>query len=281
MKPIRLFIGSDFHCGHEVGLTPPAWNPKYDIPELQRMSNYRAYLWDKFSSGIAQFMPFDVGVFNGDLIDGRGAKIGGTEAIFVDREDQCKMASDVIRFVGAQENYITRGTDYHVGEIESWENLIAKETNSDRIGDILKINIRGLRLNVRHHISTSQVPHTRATALLREWLWDALWSDAQEEYSRADVIIRSHAHYHISVSQPGMLAMILPGLQGYGTRYGERRLAGMIHFGFVVMDVVSKEDFSWQAKTYHFPLPPETVVSIGSLPPNPLTSPQPTLTVYG
>lgn len=258
-KRLRVLCAADFHCGHEIGLTPPQFNPSWEDQRLQRMHAYRATQWEYFKQGLEDYGPFDIAILDGDLIDGRGMRIGGVEELLVDRMAQVRMATAVIEEIAAPEVYIARGTDYHVGEIEDFEDSIANNVGAKRIGDILKIDINGLLFNVRHHIGTSQVPHTRATALLRDWLWDVVWAAQQNDFDRADVIIRAHAHYSLAIDQPGMLAMILPGLQGYGTRYGERRLSGVIHFGFVVFDIGGKEDFTWRRVTYPFPIPPKTV----------------------
>jgi hypothetical protein len=255
----RVLIVSDTHCGHDVGLTPPKWNPQYpEFPALQKMSDYRAYLWDRFKTELDEWRPFDVCIANGDLIDGRGERIGSTEEIFVDREEQVQMATEVLETVGAKELYITRGTDYHVGPYENFEDTVGKNLNAVRVGDILNIEVAGMLFNVRHHIGGSQVPHTRATAILREWLWNIVWAST-EEFPKADAVIRSHVHYHIAVQQPGSIGLITPGLQGYGTRYGERRMSGLIHFGFVLFDITSKEDYAWTSRIFPFPRPPVTV----------------------
>ena len=255
----RVLILSDTHCGHEVGLTPPKWNPQYpEFPALQKMSDYRAYLWDKFKSELDEWRPFDVCIADGGMIDGRGERIGGTEEIFVDRVQQVEMAAEILETVRAKELYVARGTDYHVGPYENFEDGIGKLVDVTRTGDVLNIDIAGLMFNVRHHVGGSQVPHGRATALLRDWSWNIIWSSMQE-FPKADVIIRAHVHYHLAVDQPGSLAMTTPGLQGYGTRYGERRLSGLIHFGFILFDINSKEDFAWTKRIFPFPRPPVSV----------------------
>lgn len=253
-KSTRVLAIGDFHCGHEVGLTPPGWNPQYERPELQKGSDYRSYMWDRFSSVIRSYGPFDVCIANGDLIDGRGEKIGGTEEIFVDRDKQILMATEVLETVKAKEYYITRGTDYHVGPYENFEDTIAKNIGARAIGDVLKIDVGGLMFNAKHHIGGSQSPQGRATALLREDTWDALWA-IKKDFVRADVILRSHVHYFLAVTMPDMLIMTLPGLQGYGTRFGERRMSGIIDFGVVVFDVAGKDNFTWKPILFPFPTP--------------------------
>lgn len=249
----RVVVVSDFHCGHEVGLTPPGSNRFAD-----HSSEYRTYMWDRYVETIEELKPIDVLIANGDLIDGRGERAGSTELIVVDRMAQAEMAADCIRVTNAGSVYVLRGTDYHVGYEESWENLVAERTGAARIGDIISLDVNGLMFNFRHHIGGSQTPIGRATPLTREAAWNALWN-ARQGFPLADVIVRSHVHYHTYAGGPGWLAMTTPGLQGYGTRYGERRMSGLIDFGLVWFDVESKERFAWRAKTFPFPIPKPSV----------------------
>ena len=246
----RMLVISDFHCGHEVGLTPPRWNPEY---AADHMTQYRAFMWDQFSKAVKALQPIDILVANGDLIDGRSTKTGSLELIVLDRELQAKMAVDIIRFIGAPKVYITRGTDYHVGNEESWENLVANDLNAERIGDVISLDVNGLMFNLRHHVGGSQTPIGRTTPLARELVWNALWAQ-HKGFPQADVIVRSHVHYHSYAGFPGCLAMTTPALQGYGTRYGERRLSGLIDMGITHFDIVSKGEWSWRAQIFPFPI---------------------------
>lgn len=247
----RLLVISDTHCGHEVGLTPPQWNPR-GVEANTAMEKYRDWMWQGFMSMVEPLKPIDILVHNGDAIDGRGERIGGVEGLFADRNQQCKMAADVIKWVGARKVLIARGTDYHVGKEEDFEDTVASLVGAERIGDIVTADVNGLQMQFRHHIGGSQVPHGRATSLMRDQLWNELWY-LENEFPLANVMVRSHVHYHQAVQSFNRLAMTTPGLQGYGTRYGERRLSGVIHFGIVYFDIRSQEDFTWRALRLAFP----------------------------
>lgn len=247
----RVLVISDFHCGHEVGLTPPKWNPEY---AADHMTQYRAYMWKQFATAVQALKPIDVLVCNGDLVDGRSEKTGGLELIVLDRALQAKMAVEVIKFCEAKKVFVTRGTDYHVGKEESWENLVANDLGAERIGDVINLDVEGLMFNFRHHIGGSQTPIGRTTPLARELVWNALWAQ-HKGFPQADVIVRSHVHYHSFAGFPGCLAITTPALQGYGTRYGERRLSGLIDFGFVYFDIANREEWSWKARVFPFPIP--------------------------
>lgn len=254
-KPKRVVVVSDFHCGHEVGLTPPAWNPDF---KADHSANYRARMWENYETAVNALKPIDVLVANGDLIDGRGERSGSVELITVDRRSQAAMAAACIKVAEAPKVIITRGTDYHVGHEESWEDLVADFTGAE-IGDIRNVDVNGLMFNFRHHIGGSQTPIGRTTPLAREAVWNALWN-VRQGFPLSDVIVRSHVHYHSYAGGPGWLSLTTPGLQGYGTRYGERRLSGMIEFGFVYFDVAGKDEYEWASKTFAFPRPEPTVV---------------------
>jgi len=254
-KSKRVLIVSDFHCGHEVGLTPPKWNPSY---AADHSAEYRDYMWKAYVKAVNSLKPIDTLVANGDLIDGRGERAGSLELIVLDRDNQAMMAAKCIAVADAKKVYITRGTDYHAGPDESWENIVAERTNAERIGDVINLDVNGLMFNFRHHIGGSQTPIGRTTPLQREAAWNALWH-VRQGFPLADVIVRSHVHYHSYAGGPGWVALTTPSLQGYGTRYGERRLSGLIDFGIVYFDVTSREDFSWNAITFPFPIPEPSV----------------------
>lgn len=245
----RLVVVSDFHCGHEVGLTPPTWNTQHN----NRMYGYRANQWNAYSEILESLKPIDVLVANGDLIDGRGERTGGVELIEPDRTEQVSMAVKSILVAEAKKIFITRGTDYHVGKAESWENLIAKEVGAKRIGDVINVDVEGTVFNFRHHLGTSQTPVGRATGLLKEGIWNQLWE--LRGRPGADVMVRSHVHYHTYVGDPRMLVLTTPALQGFGSRFGERRMSGIIDWGVVYFDVHGEKDYQWRAivKPYEFP----------------------------
>jgi len=251
-KTKRVLVLSDFHCGHEVGLTPTKWNPKV---AGDNMYDYRKQMWDKFSKAVYDLRPIDILVTNGDLIDGRGERQGSLELIVLDRVLQSQMAVQIIQHVQAEKLFMTRGTDYHTGKEENWEDIVSNDLKAERIGDVLNLDVNGLLFNFRHHIGGSQTPLGRTTPLARESAWNALWH-VRQDFPLADVIVRSHVHYASYAGGPGWLAMTTPALQGYGTRYGERRLSGLIDFGITWFDVASKEDFQWKIKTFPFPIPP-------------------------
>ena len=156
------------------------------------------------------------------------------------------MAADCIKFAKPRNVVVTYGTGYHVGRDEDWENVIANEVGARKIGSHDYIEIGGLTFDVKHHIGGSQIPHGRFTAIARERLWNVMWHE-HGEFPAAQVIVRSHVHYHAFVGGPGWLGVVTPALQGMGSKYGARIPSGIVDYGLLSFDIKSREEWGWRA----------------------------------
>ena len=241
MKNKTMLVISDKHCGHDIGLTPPAWehkNPGEDDHVMRRT------VWDWVEDTLIPIKP-DILLVNGDSLDGKGSKSGSTEQIYPDRVHQVEMASEIIDMFKAKNIFMSYGTPFHTGDLEDWEDLIAKNVEADKIGSEDNIEINGKIINYRHHVGRSSIPHGRHTAVAKEALWNLLWAE-RGEFPKADIIIRSHVHYHAYAGGPDWLAMTTPALQGYGTKFGTRRVSGTVDIGAVVFEFDRHGEFTWQ-----------------------------------
>lgn len=233
----KLLLLSDTHCGSRVGLThPDYWSPeKTPFGKLQRET------WSWFIAVVRSIGPVDAVAFNGDGIDGSGVRSGGTEQITTDRIVQAGMFAECLNVLKPKKIILTRGTAYHTGDAEDFEDLVTKSeclktaTKFLAMEDHAFFTFGGVTFSMKHHIGTSGIPHGRATALLREGVWNAMLAEIEQE-PRADVLVRSHAHYFMHVDDGNRLGFILPALQSRGTKYGLRRCSGATAFGLVEMD---------------------------------------------
>lgn len=251
MATKRILACGDFHAGHIQGLAPPSYHfsgkgswARSRLVKLQRQC------WDWWKQELRQIKrqgPIHYAFLNGDLIDGRGEKGGGNELLTSDREEQCAIALDVIKSIGAESHLLTYGTPYHTGDKEDFERYIAKELGAS-IKDQQWPKINGLTFSIKHHPSGgSQVPHGRHTAIARDRLWNIMWNADGGRQPRADVILRSHVHYHNFCGGHNWLAMTLPALQ-VSSNYGSRRMSGLVDFGFVLFEVHTNGDYTWDAR---------------------------------
>ncbi len=243
--PKRVVVLSDLHSGHFVGLTHPDYDGNFGTKtrKYHFQSARRAY-WNFYASELDALKPIDVLLINADCVDGQGVKSGGTEQLTTDLEEQVQMAADAIKYADAKEIYMTFGTPYHTGLNEDREEGVASLVGARKIGSHIWVNVNGLIFDLKHHIGGSQSPAGRQTPLARERLWNLLWAE-WAEYPKSDIIIRSHVHYFDYAGGYRWLAMTTPALQGYGTKFGARRMSGTVDFGFVHFDVTSKEEYSW------------------------------------
>jgi hypothetical protein len=240
----KIAVAADTHCGHAVGLTPPLWQQQ---DTKSKLHNVRQQCWDFFERNVEQRGPFDLVIFNGDAIDGKGAKAEGVETIFPDRFEQVKMANFCIKKLltpNLTKLVMTFGTDYHTGAGEDFEQMIADECHAERIGNIAHVEIEGIIFEAKHHVGSSQVSHTRHTAVARDHQWNILWAERGVS-PKANIIIRSHVHYYDFCGGPDWVAMTTPALQGFGSRFGARRMSGIVDFGFIVF-TVDNGRFSWE-----------------------------------
>lgn len=189
-------------------------------------------------------------VINGDMVEGKSPRSGGTELITADMVEQCDMATKIIEHIrtfGHKDMHITAtfGTDYHTAtQGDDWEQVVKDKAQIDKIGSHEWLDVNGLIFDIKHHIGSSATPYGRHTAISKEALWNELWSLTKQQ-PRADVIIRSHVHYFQHCGTSKKLAMTLPALQGMGSKFGARKCSGLVDWGAVLFEVEDKNNYEW------------------------------------
>ena len=242
----RVVVISDMHCGHRAGLTPPKWQYGDGTGDDERsgFAHNQRILWDWFTEKIDALRPIDCLFVNGDAIDGKGLRSGGTEQLEADRSKQAEMAAEVIDYIGADKIVMTYGTPYHTGQEEDWERVVSDRVNAEKIGGHEWPEVNGVIFDLKHKIGSSTIPHGRFTALARDALWNELWA-IRKGQPKARVLIRSHVHYYVAIDTPQMVGMITPALQGWGSKYGVRSCSGLVDIGFIHFDVEEDGNFTW------------------------------------
>ena len=267
-RPMNMTVISDLHDGQLVGFTPPSWDSADPVGSALRQEAWRMrraiYGWAR---ELIHAMPVpDVLLINGDAIDGKGYMSGGTELITSDRGEQVEMADAAIRDLFYRGNrrpkiFMSYGTGYHTGKKEDWENqlAVALGSNVEHLAGEGNFDIRGTIFNHKHHIGTSQIPHGRHTAISRDKLWNQLWA-LRGEFPSADVLIRSHVHYHAFSGNVEGVAMTTPALQGYGSKFGSRIPSGTVDVGFITFEIDNGKQYAWQPHIWRAPFKPATLV---------------------
>jgi len=241
----RVVIISDLHCGHLAGLTPEDWEKKPESgygTKAYEQYRHRREAWKFYEDWCAKLQPVHALICNGDALDGKGPRSGSTELITVDRTEQCDMATACIQEVKAKHVVMSYGTPYHTGINEDWEDQVARQVEAEKIGGHDWIAVNGVVFDYKHHVGRSSIPHGRFTAIARDRLWNLLWAE-RGEYPKANILIRSHVHYHVAAMENDYAAVITPALQGYGSKYGVRRMSDTVDFGLIWFDI--EEDGTW------------------------------------
>jgi hypothetical protein len=250
-KRKRAVVIADLHCGHKLGLCHPDFDatPTDTQGVAYRLWSIRRVMFRFYEASVERLKPIDLLIVNGDAIDGKGQKTGGTELLTTDRDEQCDNAAALIDMWKTRRRtkvLMSYGTSYHTGADEDWENQVAKTVGAEKIGGEDTADVNGLLINYRHFISSSSIPHGRYTPIAREKLWNLLWSE-YGEFPKADVIIRSHVHYFAYAGGFRWLGIITPALQFMGTKYGARRMSNTVDLGLIHIDVNAKDDYTWKA----------------------------------
>jgi len=151
-----------------------------------------------------------------------------------------------LTYVKPEEGFwMTYGTAYHTGDVEDWENYVARDLDA-KIGSHEWFDIYGVVFDFKHKVGSSSIPHGRGTAIAKEKLWNQMWA-LRDEQPNADVIVRSHVHYSFMVGEPGnWLGLTTPALQAAGTKYGGRQCSNTVDLGVVVFDVYPDGRYEWE-----------------------------------
>lgn len=246
MKMKRVVAISDLHCGHRVGLTPPGWqySDKTGPAKWRRHAKFQKAVWTFYSRALKKLQPIDDLFVVGDAVDGKGERSGGTEQLIVARTEQTDMAAECISEAKAKKIYMIYGTAYHTGVDDDWEDIVADKVGAEISGHE-SVRVFKTIFDLKHYVGGSSVPHTRHTAIDREGLWNIVWA-SEGGQPKADVLIRAHVHYFIYGGDGKQLRMILPALQGYGSKHGIRRCSGTVKIGFVHFDVYENGGLYWE-----------------------------------
>lgn len=242
-ETVRVFVGSDFHCGSLSGLTPPSYDAEPADTESALFSIWRERreFYNRFAHEVERFQPFDIAIFNGDLIDGDQSRSKGQELLEPDRLQQANMAISIVKKVGAPVNYFTHGTAYHTGpEAEDYEQIVADAFDA-KIENEINVDVGGVVINAMHHVSTTQNVNTRNNGLGKAAA-DLTYRVGRGDLVRLpDLAFRGHRHYY-GRSDDGEVDVIgLPALQFTNGAKWARSFTIPQTFGFCVVEVEEGE----------------------------------------
>lgn len=209
----RLTCISDTHAGSLVGLAPVGGIPHPDGPTIST-SPTSEWLWGHFLEMLdlerraAEPAERHALLFVGDLMDGL-MHHGNVELYHpdpsVERWIARRIVTEAIETLQPSDIFFISGTPSHVGKNASSEESlaagIAAEYDEVRLASetrhtwgVLRMELEGTLVDVRHHGKLGQLPHTRESYQKR-YAFDVWSSQAMYKVGEpADLAIRAHRH---------------------------------------------------------------------------------------
>lgn len=247
-KTKRMVVVSDFHSGHEYGLTPPDWWQRDDTENehVTKCAKFQRELWGFYSQAINELKSIDILLMNGDAIEGKGLDTGGKELLTADRHEQVRMAKMAIDLAEAKKVRILYGTKRHVGKEEDFESILVDtlKCKDVQIGGHDFFNVNGCVIDAKHRVTSSTIPHGRFTTLARARFWNISWFSDNERQPKADIVIRSHVHYFCNCGAFSWQAFTTPALC-YNSIFGIRECEGLVDIGLLCFDFDAEGKYKW------------------------------------
>jgi len=255
-KDIAVLCLGDLHGGSACGLTPPSWQyslrPPKDLETVARkrrqlFARVQRVLWDGYDEILGEMGPVDIAVANADLVD--GSHFETIEHLTTDVEQQSDITIESlsrVRFRGRPEWRFTYGTPVHTVDGENVEDRIAEHFGAD-ISDTVKLRLRGLNIQWRHHSGRSDIPTGQGGQLSKEIVRDLLRSSLYK-YPAADVIVRSHVHYWYHLGFADKEAFSLPSLEVPIGIYGRKLRTLYYDMGLVRLTVDRHGNLDYQKR---------------------------------
>ena len=230
-----VVVVSDMHVGHVLGLAPArVVTRKSENTILANRVQAGIYrVWEQVAA--AWHRP-DYLVVNGEPVDGPQPR-SREETWATDLWTQVDAAHALLNMWGARHLHFTRGSNYHVqlpdglgletavaqavhaNKPDNRDDLVPEEFYLD-IGD----GPRRWTFHFAHHISVSRSGWIyRTTPIAKEMLLMKL--NEERKTWKADIIVRSHTHYHVRVGFKSHLGVSTPCWQ-FPTWFAYRKGVG-------------------------------------------------------
>lgn len=217
-----VLVVSDLHAGSIYGMMPPGFESSDGSPHAPNAG--QLHLWDCWMDLCRRVSgyPIIAVVVLGDAIDGEQGRSHGAELCLPLLEDQSECAAQcLLKLKGSIKTkppfFVVRGTPFHDSnggrEAESVaEKIGARKYRGYGAGRLARrafdLEHDGVIMNFSHGISVSGGLY-RATSPDREAVWSAL-AGKDGKMSKADIIVRAHAHYFVHLEHESKHAVINP-----------------------------------------------------------------------
>ena len=251
---VKILIVSDLHVGSKFALAEPT--PEYALNNVQKL------IYNQWLTMIKDAGKVDYLVVNGDITDGTSYAEEGLHQWTNDVDAQIENAMELVKKIDYDKLLVTYGSGYHVRRNPNADRTFALRMNADEHGYELFWKPAGTtsKFHVQHKISVSLSSwQYRTTSLAREMVLALL---NEHVWGSIDVLVRSHAHYFVSVAFTKSLGFITPCWEARTPYLVEKGLAGVPKLGYVLLVGREKDgEWSWDLlpRTFDIPVKPMEV----------------------
>lgn len=215
-----ICVLSDLHAGSVVAVMPPKFTTSNEQEVTANPLQAWYYdCWQRTRAWIKSIVRDDPAalILNGDLIEGDHHRT--TEIISRDISDHIEIARILLEpLVDSFDlTFITRGTECHTGNVEAALGKMLgavknPETNKPAF-DRLTVELCGIRLVARHHVTTTSRPWLESNGLGMELAAEQLHSARNGEVM-PNVLCVAHRHVAGHVVTGDGLCLATPAWQG-------------------------------------------------------------------
>lgn len=261
MAHANIFI-ADAHTGSVFGLWPPdaltGEGGKHDLNPFQ------SYIFECWQHATTVWLPRVIGNLPrrvhlvGDLGDGTNQK-----AMLISDDPMVQIDASVMVLApickDAERTDAVSGTEWHTGKWAFLDNAIAQRLGAakDDTGQYapqrLFVEVDGVTMDLAHHVGNSFVPQSRNTPLQREYIAAAL-ATYEQDWPKAQWIIRGHAHFFRCLPQPEGTVVTLPGWTAAGPYVGKITREAPHPLGLFVL-ITDDGKAVPEVKLYNWPAP--------------------------
>jgi hypothetical protein len=223
-RPRLLVVVSDLHCGSSVGLMPPDSEIIGGNTLGFGNNHHQRWLWECWQDALAEVEGTALGdpfclLVNGDATEGIHHRSPEVVASLI--EHHCQMAATALQPLAklASKTYITRGTECHTHDVESY---LARLLNAEdgKARDKWLLEIGGCLVDAAHHIGATSRTYLEAS-LLSIVLGNARLNAVRAGHPPAQVFLRAHRHCG-GVYSDGSGMMCVTGGWQFLTRHGHK-----------------------------------------------------------
>jgi hypothetical protein len=203
----------------------------------------------------------------GETTDGPGHK-SSIEQWCTDMEEQAGHAAELLCMWDCADFRLCYSTKYHTGNDSKTERMVVDKIKLlyNRKADIKatqRLEINGVKINVRHHVGASGTPSGKWSQLAKAATTDYL-RGCYRDYPGADIYLRAHTHEYAYAGNDMYAAYNNPALQWPLGEYGLK--IDRVWYTMGLQRLTIQDNGEWAMKAYllRVKLPEETYANVAN-----------------